>query len=235
MRVDYRFLLLSITALSITACGGSSGDNTPLSTEKLVASYPFSGNTQDVSGSKAHAISRGAALTTDRNGKANSAFQFDGVNDFIEVTSKNATALNVSKQITFEAWINISGYFNSRLFPIVAKGRLAPRYSFMAANDGNFYVLLENQVTALRDDNVMKLNKWYHIAVTWDGSTIKYYKDGVLVSTSAARVAQLTLAKNESLLIGNDPNDFEEFAKGKIDDVKIWDIVRTAQQIKNGM
>ncbi|MCK5901998.1 MAG: LamG domain-containing protein [Cocleimonas sp.] len=226
--------LLLITTMLITACGESSGKKTPLSTEKLIAAYPFSGDANDTSDHQAHGIIKGAKLTKDRHGKAESALSFDGLNDFVEVPAKRAIALNLSKQLTFEAWINISGYFKGRLFPILSKGVRAPRYSFMAANDGNFYVVLDNNVIALADNNVMKLNRWYHIAVTWNGSSVKYYRDGKFVSRFAYSGA-LTLAENEPLLIGFDPQATVEFANGKIDEVRLWDKVLTAYQIKDSM
>jgi hypothetical protein len=52
--------------------------------EGLVAYYPFDGNAQDVSGNGNHATVYGATLTTDRFGNPNSAYNFNGVTDYIE-------------------------------------------------------------------------------------------------------------------------------------------------------
>jgi hypothetical protein len=53
-------------------------------TDGLVAWYPFNGNANDESGNGNHGTVNGATLTTDRFGNANSAYSFDGVNDFID-------------------------------------------------------------------------------------------------------------------------------------------------------
>jgi hypothetical protein len=53
----------------------------------LVAHYPFNGNAKDVSGNGNHGVVKGGAtLTTDRRGNANSAYSFDGKDDYVEVT-----------------------------------------------------------------------------------------------------------------------------------------------------
>ena len=52
-------------------------------TDGLVVWYPFSGNANDQSGNGNHATVYGATLTADRFGNPNSAYWFDGVNDYI--------------------------------------------------------------------------------------------------------------------------------------------------------
>src|SRR5262245_24517563 len=61
----------------------------------LVAHYTFSGNALDVSGFGNHGTVAGATLTTDRFGGADSAYQFDGLNDNIRVT--NSATLSIQQ------------------------------------------------------------------------------------------------------------------------------------------
>jgi hypothetical protein len=49
----------------------------------LVAYYPFNGNSNDESGNSYNGIAHGAVLTADRFGQENSAYTFDGIDDFI--------------------------------------------------------------------------------------------------------------------------------------------------------
>jgi hypothetical protein len=51
----------------------------------LVAYYPFNGNANDKSGNGNHGTVHGATLTEDRFGNADSAYNFDGVYDYIEI------------------------------------------------------------------------------------------------------------------------------------------------------
>ena len=68
-----------------------------------VAHYPFNGNANDAIGTH-HGIPNtvGVALTTDRFGNANSAYNFDGVSGFISLT--NSTDFQNS-EFTYSAWV----------------------------------------------------------------------------------------------------------------------------------
>ena len=53
----------------------------------LVAYYPFNGNANDESGNGRDGIVFGATLTEDQAGQANSAYEFDGIDDYISFGS----------------------------------------------------------------------------------------------------------------------------------------------------
>ncbi|MBF0234164.1 MAG: LamG domain-containing protein [Desulfamplus sp.] len=57
--------------------------------EGLIAYYPFNGNANDESGNGNDGIINGATLTADRNGKADSAYNFDGMDDWITIPAGN--------------------------------------------------------------------------------------------------------------------------------------------------
>ncbi len=76
----------------------------------LVAYYPFNGNANDESGNGNDGTVNGATLTEDRFGNVDSAYMFDGVNDYIVIP--NSETLN-SKRITVSAWYFSTGTFGS--------------------------------------------------------------------------------------------------------------------------
>ena len=61
---------------------------TNIPTDGLALYYPFSANANDASGNQNHGIVTNAQLTADRFGNENSAYTFDGDDDYI--TSSNA-------------------------------------------------------------------------------------------------------------------------------------------------
>jgi hypothetical protein len=73
----------------------------------LVAYYPFNGNANDESGNGNNGTVNGATLTMDRFGNPNSAYNFDGMNNFIEISSLSNMQY---KPITYSVWINVSSY-----------------------------------------------------------------------------------------------------------------------------
>jgi hypothetical protein len=69
----------------------------------LVAYYPFDGNANDQSGNGNNGVAYGASLTTDRFGNTNSAYTFDGINDYIEVSS--GSNFNFQTYLTISLWM----------------------------------------------------------------------------------------------------------------------------------
>ena len=72
-------------------------------TNGLVGYWPFNGNANDVSGNGNNGTVNGATLTTDRFGNANSAYSFDGVDDFIN--KNNWSSLNGNQDFSVNFWL----------------------------------------------------------------------------------------------------------------------------------
>ena len=70
----FAFLVISIAG--VASAGLDDG---------LVAHYPFDGNANDISGNGYHGNVMGPTLTPGQDGVANSAYQFDGSNDRIDL------------------------------------------------------------------------------------------------------------------------------------------------------
>ena len=70
-------------------------------TDSLVACYPFNGNAGDSSGNNNHGTVEGAQLTVDILGKSNSAYHFDGTDDYILLD----TAIILPGELTISAWV----------------------------------------------------------------------------------------------------------------------------------
>ena len=105
----------------LTGCGSTDPDpvvqpepNDPLPRDELVAFYSFNGNARDASGFNNHGTAAGAALTADRFGNPNSAFLFDGVDDYIDVG--NSASLKPAFPITIAVWFRIDENKGSALF-----------------------------------------------------------------------------------------------------------------------
>jgi len=75
-------------------------------------------------------------------------------------------------------------------------------------------------------------NLWVHIATVTDGTTRRHYINGTLVLQSAETAA--SSASTRPIRIGSDV-DWNFTAAGGIDDLRIWKVARTQDQIRETM
>ena len=68
-------------------------------TSGLVAWYPFDGNASDMSGNGNDGTVYGATLGEDRNGEVGKAYEFDGLNDYISLSSFTLSDFTLSNWI----------------------------------------------------------------------------------------------------------------------------------------
>jgi hypothetical protein len=77
-------------------------------------------------------------------------------------------------------------------------------------------------------------NQWAHFAMTWDGTTVRAYVNGVLkaskVSTSTSQTTLMTGMSD--LVIGGYP---PAYFNGQIDEFRIWNVARSAAEIASTM
>ena len=72
---------------------------------------------------------------------------------------------------------------------------------------------------------------WHHIAVTYDGTTVKLYVDGNL---DASGTPTLNTQLTGSYYLGKDPGSNWKL-NGSIDEVRVWNVARTQAQIQANM
>ena len=71
----------------------------------LVGYWTFSGNANDSSGNNLNGTVNGAVLTEDRFGNSSSAFNFDGIDDYILVNDDDLLSFP-NNEFTFSFWVN---------------------------------------------------------------------------------------------------------------------------------
>ena len=207
-------------------------NNDPIPSEpKVILHLPFNGNSYDESGNGNNASTIDATLTSDRNGNNNSAYYFDGTNDFISIPSSSSLE-STNNGITISVWIYINEWYNNKWAPIFAKSNNSGygMYGFQILNFSNrkqFEVQLKGNFISA--DYVFQKNQWYHVAFTWDGTNCKYFING---SKFYERQWSGTIgADSRPLLIGKDTPEITEYLNGKLDDIRIYDKAISETQV----
>ncbi|MBK8582096.1 MAG: laminin G domain-containing protein [Flavobacteriales bacterium] len=143
----------------------------------LIASYPFDGNANDVTGNGHDGTVYGAALAADRFGEPNSCYQFDGINDFIDITGNWS---NGGSNGTFSAYIYLDDMdetmplFTHADVPNVGNAMAVEISCDNACEDtsGLWYAFDDRECGGLLYANTTYVNLlpgvWTHVAVTTD-------------------------------------------------------------------
>jgi hypothetical protein len=193
----------------------------------LLAYYPFDGNADDESGNINHGAVSGATLTTDRFGNADSAYSFDGSNDYVDC----GDSLNLTDAITVAAWVKNDDSSNGHI--VNCGGGWSDKGYSMFWYNGNIRIELQNSSKTVCDNSAPSDNEWHHIAFIWEktSGTITLYIDGVAQSTTGS-FTQSIGTPSQNLNIGRNEKHSNYF-NGSITEVRIYDGALTANEIKS--
>ncbi len=164
------------------------------------------------------------------NASAQNALSFDGTTGE-EVIIPNDAAFEFSSG-TIEAWVKPTvADSNNRVFIALRGNPLTnTRWSFHLNVDANT-IGMYNATNFFTVSTTLSAGTWYHIAANIDGTNTEIFVNGVSVGFTGHGMSANT---GENLAIGS-PNDFAnysgEYFQGDIDEVRVWNTVRTPTQI----
>lgn len=140
-----------------------------------------------------------------------------------------APALNPTGGITIEAWIRPTS-FND--FPTIVGKDYTSSYWLGLTSVGRLRYYTRGTFSSRDGVQAVPLGQWTHVAVSFDGTTRRYYIDGAL-DFEQATPGSLPI-NFEPLGIGADSNGAFDF-EGNLAEVRIWSIARTQQEIRNDL
>jgi len=202
--------------------------------EGLIAYYPFNGNANDESYNEYNGTVNGAMLTPDRYGNLNSAYSFNGTDNYIVAPVDMSTLFNPGNPITFSLWMN-SGFTTLIYYDFILGGVPGGGPDFFASikegDQGKIRVRLYGGTHGVSDSSVLDGN-WHHIAWGVDSSGIAFfYVDGVIQSS----LPSIGLFTRETELVFGGRLDgalpFKDFYTGTIDDIRIYNRALSSGEI----
>jgi len=159
------------------------------------------------------------------SGRFSNALTFDGINDFVNIT--DISAYNITSGLTIEVWINMKDVTKNNQ-RILTKGNGADDVQWdlrFDSTSGNILFGLKNAMhLANLSGSSLSNNRWYHIAVTYDGANMNIYIDGRLDASSVqtGNIVGNTLP----VILGAHSGTSPEYLNGTIDEVRISNITR---------
>lgn len=222
-------------------CSGSTVRNSTVDANGAVVSSLNGTINLSTGGNQTTAIGIGDCTTNastprynGRNGKYSSSLNFDGTDDYVNVT--NSSVLNFTGDMSVSVWIKkadsgITEYFQ----PIITKDNNGDTIEdfnmFMAQNGGSDRNKIEFGTNAanywLSSVSIEDTN-WHHIVFSKSGANGTFYIDGKQDTTTS--VSATIDNHSYDIKIGWDYGS--SYFKGQIDDVRLYNYPLSASQAK---
>jgi hypothetical protein len=170
-------------------------------------------------------------------GMVDSAFNFDGVDDYIVVS--NAPDLNPTNGMTLEAWIYLNSFDPNNWpygnYPIISKDGCNYERQYLLQISGNQKVRGNLGLAgwgSYDGSTTIQPGAWYHVALTYNStnSTMILYVNGVADLTQGQ--IGPAFSSSQPIFIGGAPHDcFPYYFPGVIDEPTIYNRTLTATEI----
>lgn len=194
----------------------------------LIGCYPFSGTAQDFSPIANHGTVSGAQLAADRFGNANSAYQFDGYDDRIEISPGDLQLDN----FTYSVWA----------YPDDAPSPTTAMFLFSVGSDyGDQHILFGDHYSNDRHtgfshgsylgvaDNILcsgpsvePIKQWYHLVLVRDNDDYYFYVNGQMVCSNSANKKKAFYGINTVRAMIGARNNYGQAFFGRLDDIHLY-------------
>ncbi|WP_291131846.1 choice-of-anchor D domain-containing protein [Flavobacterium sp. UBA7682] len=145
---------------------------------------------------------------------------FDGRNDYAQSSAVLGGLANASLM----AWVDLNSAFNSEGV-IVGQDK----FQIRVTSDKKLEAVVNNTTVKY---NTVALNtaQWYHVGAVYTGSVLKLYLNGTMVASTSASG---NINADASLLtLGKNPVSNTKYFKGKIDEVRVFNVALTDTQLQ---
>jgi hypothetical protein len=144
---------------------------------------------------------------------------FDGRNDYGQSTAILGGLANASLM----AWIDLNPAFSS-------EGVIVGQNNFQIRITAAKKLEAVVNGTTVTFDTTLNTSQWYNVGAIYDGANIKLYLNGALVATQAKTGS---ISADASLFtLGRDPSTSTKYFKGKIDEVRVFNVALTESQLQ---
>ncbi len=159
------------------------------------------------------------------------ALSFDGKSSYIEVGYQ--PQLNPS-QFTISCWAKVEGNPGQWRSPVTSRTDLPTGGYILYAGQNNrwqFWIGDGSGWATLEGADIV-LDRWTHVAATYEGTTLKFYLNGEPVGEPVESKIRLNTSCPLRIGAGKTEGDPGCFFNGKIAEVRLWDRARSLAEIQ---
>ncbi len=198
----------------------------------LTSWWRADGDATDAVGANDGVLKNGATFTT---GMLGQGFDLDGIDDYLEVA--DAPSLNPSTAMTLSAWVLAEeGSWNQHRDIVSKDGESSDRQYVLTVDITNrfrahVWTTGAGLVTVAGGPTLLP-DTWYHVAQTYDGSTLTLYVNGVPAGSVSSPGPIVTTTQPLRIGGGCNPGSYPLHFPGVIDDVRLYSRALTAGEIE---
>jgi len=210
-------------------CSNTCFDCTPSrpTNAAIAACYSLDANANDGSGNGNDGTLNGPVQVTNRFGTANSAYRFDGSNDYITIDDQFDSSIR-----SYSVWFRLTDFpsslqdvfvsdgpnLNNGLTAIAVKSSgNVPQVQFLVGNNADLTLPIQ-------------LYKWHHAAITVNNTDVTFYLNGEEFSGYTNNNFSSVDGLNKTV-IGSARDATTYWFKGDIDDVKVFNRTLSATDV----
>ncbi len=164
--------------------------------------------------------------------KIGNALHLDDHGEYVNLGGESNLSFGGNQEYTIECWVKPDD--DNRIRVIVSKFNLGIRGEYQLSLNGSNTVSIDRESSSVLSGNVgIYIGGYNHIAATYDGTKSRIYVNGVL-DVSDAKGSQPSDTITPVLIGARLQNSIpSDFYVGSIDDVRIWNYAKTAQEIQD--
>ena len=171
----------------------------------------------------------------------NRVLSLDGEGDYVRIADSQSLR-SFSNAITIEVWFKVSSFYpdNGMVNSVIRKN--------ITPGAENFFLRFRNvsgnpavemsigyDIETLRAPYDLAVGTWYHLAGTYDGTSMTVFVNGASIKSERAS-GSLYIDKSDLFIGRGDPEfSFGEYFHGALDELRIWNIARSPEEIQAAM
>ena len=180
--------------------------------------YTFNNTTANTDGVFPFTVAN-TSYVADRNGNANSALQINANVSGSQTVIPMLPTSNASR--SFSLWYKTSTNLNANVFTY---GTACQDCNFGTYLGGNGNPVFQSYISDTNFGGNYAVNTWHHIVVTYNGTQVKMYMNGVLIGTQAYN---LVTGSNFAFRLGGNASTLT------VDDLRMFERAITDAEVSN--
>ena len=171
----------------------------------------------------------------------NRVLSLDGEGDYVRIADSQSLS-SFSEAITIEVWFKAASFYadNGAVNCLIRKNITPERENFFlrfrnVAGKPSVEMSIGYDIVVLKVPYDFAVGTWYHLAGTYDGSSMTVLANGLSIKSEKAS-GSLYIDKSDLFIGRGDPEfSFGEYFHGALDEFRIWNIARSPEEIRAAM